>query len=122
MKVIVVDDETDVRRVARLCLTRVGKMDVLDVASGLEAVNLAQREQPDAIVLDVMMPAMDGPATLLALRANPATAAIPVIFLTAKSAGTEMTRLRSLGAAGVLSKPFDPMGFAADVRALVEGA
>jgi CheY-like chemotaxis protein len=120
VKVLIVDDETDVRRVARLCLTRVGRMDVLDAASGPEAIGVALIEHPDAILLDVMMPAMDGPSTLAALRANPVTAAIPVIFLTAKSLASEIARLRSLGVAGVLTKPFDPMAFAGEVRALVE--
>jgi len=121
MKVLIVDDETDVRRVARLCLSRVGRMDVFDAATGTEAVGLAFLERPDAILLDVMMPEMDGPSTLAALRANPVTAAIPVIFLTAKSLASEIERLQSLGVAGVLTKPFDPMAFAGQVRALVPG-
>jgi len=116
-----VDDETDVRRVARLCLSRVGRMDVLDAATGMEAVSVAAEQKPDAILLDVMMPSMDGPATLAALRDNPATATIPVIFMTAKSMTHELARLQALGVAGVLTKPFDPMAFAGEVRALVEG-
>jgi CheY-like chemotaxis protein len=95
-------------------------MDVLDASSGPEGVEKAVAERPDAILLDVMMPLMDGPSTLAVLRDNPATAHIPVIFLTAKAMGPEIERLRRLGVAGVLTKPFDPMSFAADVRRLVE--
>jgi CheY-like chemotaxis protein len=120
MKVLVVDDENDIRRVARLSLARVGGMEVADAGSGPDAIQKALAERPDAILLDVMMPTMDGPSTLAILRGNPATADIPVIFLTAKAMGPEIERLRALGVAGVLTKPFDPMTFAADVRALVE--
>jgi CheY-like chemotaxis protein len=120
MKVLIVDDENDIRRVTRLSLARVGKMDVCDAANGPEAVQKALAEQPDAILLDVMMPAMDGPSTLAVLRGNPATADIPVIFLTAKVMASEIERLRGLGVAGVLTKPFDPMTFSGEVRALLE--
>jgi CheY-like chemotaxis protein len=120
MRVLVVDDENDVRRITRLSLSRVGKMDVTDAESGPEAVQKALLERPDAIVLDVMMPSMDGPTTLAELRGRPETAAIPVIFLTAKVMASELERLRALGAAGVLTKPFDPMTFAGEVRAILE--
>jgi CheY-like chemotaxis protein len=120
MRVLVVDDEGDVRRITRLSLARVGKMDVSDAGSGPEALQKAACERPDAILLDVMMPTMDGPSTLAALRARPETASIPVIFLTAKVMTSELERLRGLGAAGVLTKPFDPMTFAGEVRAILE--
>jgi CheY-like chemotaxis protein len=122
VKILVVDDENDIRRVARLSLARVGQMDVVDAGSGPEAVHVARQERPDAIVLDVMMPNMDGPSTLAVLRADPNTAGIPVIFLTAKAMGSEIARLKTLGAAGVLTKPFDPMSFAASVRAILEAS
>jgi two-component system, OmpR family, response regulator len=121
MKVLIVDDENDIRRVTRLSLTHVGRMEVADASSGPEAIRKALLEQPDAILLDVMMPSMDGPSTLAVLRGNPATAAIPVIFVTAKVMASELERLRSLGAAGVLTKPFDPMTLAGEVRAILEG-
>lgn len=119
MKILVVDDEDDIRRVARLALGRVGGMEVVDTGRSEEAVDLAAREKPDAVLLDVMMPGLDGPATLAALRSDARTAAIPVVFLTAKAMPAEIQRLRALGAAGVLTKPFDPMTLAAALRAIL---
>ena len=120
MKVLIIDDESDIRRIARLGLERVGKMQVVDAASGAEGIEKARAEKPDAVLLDVMMPGQDGPATLQSLRADPLTASIPVIFLTAKALASEVERLRSLGAMGVLTKPFDAMALASQVRALLE--
>lgn len=119
MKILVIDDEDDIRRISRLALVRVGGMDVVDAASGVSGLALAIAEAPDAILLDVMMPGRDGPETLSLLRADPRTAHIPVIFLTAKAMASEVERLRALGAAGVLTKPFDPMSLAANVRAIL---
>lgn len=119
MKVLVIDDESDIRRIAKLGLSRVGGMEVVEATGGLEGVRKAAEEKPDAILLDVMMPTLDGPSTLAALRSDPATAAIPVVFLTAKAMTAEVERLRGLGAAGVLTKPFDPMTLASDLRKLV---
>ena len=116
MKILIIDDEDDIRRIARLGLSKVGKMDVIDVNNGEEGVKRAEAEKPDAILLDVMMPLMDGPATLNALQNNPATSSIPVIFLTAKAMSSEIERLKGLGARGVLTKPFDPMTLASQVR------
>lgn len=120
MKILIIDDENDIRRIARLGLSKVGKMDVVEAGSGAEGLEKAISEQPDAILLDVMMPVMDGPATLAALRNNPSTSSIPVIFLTAKAMPSELERLRSLGARGVLTKPFEPMTLPAQVRAVLE--
>jgi CheY-like chemotaxis protein len=120
MKVLIIDDDADIRLIAGLSLSRVGGMDVIEAASGAEGVRKAQDEKPDVILLDMMMPAMDGSATLAALRSQPATAETPVIFLTAKAIRVEIERLMALGAAGVLIKPFDPRTLAGDVRALVE--
>jgi CheY-like chemotaxis protein len=120
MKVLLIDDEDDIRRIARLSLSRLGAMEVVDAASGPDGIEKARRERPDAILLDVMMPGVDGGATLARLRADPATAGIPVIFLTAKAMSSELERLRRLGAAGVLIKPFDPATLATEVRALLE--
>lgn len=117
MKVLVIDDEDDIRKVARLALSRVGGMEVADTGRSEDAVDIAAREKPDAILLDVMMPGCDGPATLAALRADARTVAIPVVFLTAKAMPDEIQRLKTLGAAGVLTKPFDPMTLAAALRA-----
>lgn len=120
MKVLIIDDDADIRSIARLSLSRLGGMEVVEAASGAEGVRKAQDEKPDVILLDMMMPAMDGSATLAALRSQPATATTPVIFLTAKAMRAEVERLRALGAAGVLIKPFDPRTLPGDVRALVE--
>lgn len=120
MKVLIIDDDADIRSIARLSLTRLGGMEVVEAASGTEGVRKAQDEKPDVILLDMMMPAMDGSATLAALRSQPATATTPVIFLTAKAMRAEIERLRALGAAGILIKPFDPRTLPGDVRALIE--
>ena len=122
MKILLIDDEDDIRKIARLSLARVGKMEVVDAGSGLEGVRRAEEERPDAILLDVMMPGLDGPSTLAALRSNPKTAAIPVVFLTAKAMPAEVERLKGLGARGVLIKPFDPMTLPGQLRAALEGA
>jgi two-component system OmpR family response regulator len=120
MKVLIIDDDADIRLIAGLSLRRVGGMDVIEAASGLEGIRKAQEERPDAILLDIMMPTLDGSETLAALRSQPATALTPVIFLTAKAAGAEVERLMALGASGVLIKPFDPRTLSRDVRALIE--
>ena len=116
MKILVVDDEKDIRTIARLSLEKLGGMSVLEAGSGPEALEIATREAPEAILLDVMMPDMDGTATLAALQANAATAAIPVIFLTAKALPGEVERLKAIGAKAVLTKPFEPMTLAQQVR------
>ena len=91
-------------------------MEVVDASGGPEGVRKAASERPDAILLDVMMPGLDGPATLSALRSNPATAEIPVVFLTAKAMASEIERLLGLGARGVLTKPFDPMSLPQELK------
>ena len=120
MKILIIDDDADIRLIARLSLTRLGGMTVIEAAGGVDGVRTAQDEKPDVILLDMMMPAMDGLQTLSALRSQPATATTPVIFLTAKAVGDDVERMRSLGAAGVLIKPFDPRTLSQDVRALVK--
>ncbi len=116
MKILIIDDEPDIRSIARLSLSRVGRMEVVEADCGAAGVQVALAERPDAILLDVMMPSMDGPATLQALRSQPETAGIPVIFLTAKAMSREVDRLKALGARGVLTKPFDPMVLPAQLR------
>jgi len=119
VKVLIVDDEPDIRRIAKLGLSRVGGMEVVEAANGAEALVRAKEEKPDAVLLDVMMPGLDGPSTLARLRGDPATSGIPVVFLTAKAIAAELERLKLLGAAGVLTKPFDPMTLARELRALL---
>ncbi|MCX6538728.1 MAG: response regulator [Acidobacteria bacterium] len=120
MKVLIIDDDADIRSIARLTLSRLGGMEVVEAASGAEGVRKAQNEKPDVILLDMMMPAMDGSETLAALRSQPATAMTPVILLTAMAIGAEVERMTALGAAGVLIKPFDPRTLSEDVRALIK--
>lgn len=122
MRVLIIDDEADIRRIARLSLSRVGGMEVMDAGSGPEGVRQAEEERPDAILLDVRMPGLDGPGTLAALRDNPLTSTIPVLFLTAATTPAEMEDLRRLGARGILTKPFDPLVLPSQVRAALEGA
>jgi len=107
-RVLLIDDEDDVREVAQMCLELVANWDVVAARSGAEGVLLAAESQPDAIVLDVMMPGMDGSATYSRLQANPATRHIPVILLTAKILDPAIDRF-SVEVASVISKPFDPM-------------
>ena len=119
MKILIVDDEDDIRTIARLALTRVGGMDVREAGSGPDGVRQAAAERPDGILLDVMMPGMDGPSTLAELQKNAATESIPVVFLTSKAMASEVDRLHALGARGVLIKPFDPMTLASELRAIL---
>ena len=116
MKVLVVDDDDDVRTITKLSLTNVGGLAVVEARNGPEGLDLAQREHPDLILLDVMMPEMDGPQTLQALRQHASTADIPIVFLTAKALQSEIDRLRQFDVCGVLSKPFDPLTLAARLR------
>ena len=120
-KILMIDDEEDIRTVARMSLEAVGGFEVLLAASGEEGVEMAAREGPDAILLDVMMPGLDGPSTFRRLRERDGCSEIPVIFLTAKAQRAEVERLKELGPVGVLTKPFDPMKLPDEVRALLEG-
>jgi CheY-like chemotaxis protein len=114
---LLVDDEDDIRRVARMSLERVGGWTVTDASSADEALAAAQTERFDAVLLDVMMPDVDGPSTLGLLR--PIIGAdVPVVFLTAKVQPADVTRLRELGAVGVIGKPFDPMGLPGELARL----
>lgn len=116
-RVLVIDDEADIREVATSSLQLVGGWQVHSAESGAAGLHTAAQVQPDAVLLDVMMPDMDGPATLARLRTDPRTASIPVIFLTAKNGTSEHLGYAALGAAGVICKPFDPMTLPATVAA-----
>jgi len=107
-RLLLIDDEDDVREVARLCLELVGRWDVVTASSGAEGVELAADEQPDAILLYLMMPGMDGAATYRRLRSNPETREIPVVLLTAKIFERDTDR-DGLEGITVIGKPFDPM-------------
>lgn len=118
-RVLLVDDEDDIREVAGMSLETVAGWTVLAARSGSEGLRVAADQKPDAILLDVMMPDMDGPATFQQLRSNDATASIPVIFLTAKAQMREQRGFRELGAQGVISKPFDPLTLADQIAEIL---
>ena len=106
-KILIIDDEDDIREVASLSLETVAGWEVIKASSGAQGVARAAEHRPDAILLDVMMPGMDGPATFRELRKNPATAAIPVIILSGDSGQVTVNELLAAGAADFLAKPFD---------------
>ena len=116
-RILVIDDEEDIREVAKLSLEMLGGWEVLLARSGAEGLATAQAENPDTILLDVMMPEMDGPSTFRKLQENPATQKIPVIFMTAKVQAADQRRFKSLGATSVIAKPFDPVQLASLVSA-----
>jgi CheY-like chemotaxis protein len=116
-RILIVDDEDDIREIAKLSLEMVHGWEVLMAPSGGEGLSLAEVEKPDAILLDVMMPGMDGPTTFLRLQDNPATQDIPVILMTAKVQSADRQRFKRLGVASVISKPFDPLQLSAQVSA-----
>jgi CheY-like chemotaxis protein len=107
--ILVVDDEEDIRAVAALSLETIAGWTVYTATSGAEGIKRAIEMKPDAILLDVMMPEMDGPTTFQRLQQNPQTRDIPVLLLTAKVQGADQRRFANLGVAAVLSKPFDPL-------------
>jgi CheY-like chemotaxis protein len=116
-RILVIDDENDVREVTQLSLEILGGWTVLTARSGKEGIDTAIAEQPEAILLDVMMPEMDGPTTLQQLQANTTTRHIPVIFLTGKVQATDQRRFAELGATAFIAKPFDPITLVSQVAA-----
>ncbi len=121
MKVLIVDDEQELRSVARLGLELMGGMTCVEAASGEEALTAAAKERPDVVLLDMIMPGMDGGATLRRLRENPSTADIPVVLLTA-ALPAELQSLRALGVLDVIVKPFDPRKLASNLRMIMRSA
>jgi CheY-like chemotaxis protein len=118
-RILIIDDEDDIREVAALSLETVAGWEVMMAGSGAAGIVKAVEERPDAILLDVMMPLMDGPTTFRELRALPETAQIPVILLTAKVQAADQKRFSDLGVSAVMFKPFDPLTLAGDIaRAL----
>ncbi len=117
-RILLVEDDSDIRAVATLALERVGGFEVEACASGAAALDAISECRPDLVLLDVMMPEMDGPGVLERLRADSAGRDVPVVMLTAKVHHLETARLRDLGAVDVIHKPFDPMALPAAVRAI----
>jgi CheY-like chemotaxis protein len=118
-RILHVDDEPDIREVVELSMALDPAVELKSCPSGAEALALAASWDPDVVLLDVMMPEMDGPQTLLRLRQSAKTHAIPVVFMTARVQPREVAEFKSLGAAGVIEKPFDPITLARSVRACV---
>jgi CheY-like chemotaxis protein len=115
--ILVIDDEVDILRLIQTCLEVMGGWQVLIACSGNEGLRLAQNNQPDAILLDVMMPDMDGLTTFQQLQDNPSTRRIPVVLLTARGRSVDQGMFAELGVKGVLNKPFNPLKLADQVAA-----
>ena len=116
--IVYVDDEPDLRQIAKLALEDVGGLSVTLFENGKDALVYLATDQPDLILLDVMMPEMDGPSTFEALKALPNCGDIPVVFFTAKVQSNDIQSLLALGAVDVLAKPFDPMALADRIRGI----
>lgn len=114
--IFLIEDEEDIRTVASIALGKVGGFTVTGYASGQEALDQLESRSPDLILLDVMMPGMDGPEVLEKLRQTAAGKDLPVVFMTAKVQPQEVAHYKSLGAMDVIAKPFDPMTLADQVR------
>jgi CheY-like chemotaxis protein len=119
-RVLVVDDDPDIKLLAATSLSRIGGFEVRAVGNGKEAIEVASAWQPDAILMDVHMPDLDGPATASRLRVAEGTGTIPVVFITASVGAAEAAALSLLPVCGVLMKPFDPMTLPAEFSALLE--
>ena len=120
-RILFVEDDPDIRTVATMALEAVGGFSVLACDSGTQAVEKASAFSPDLVLLDVMMPGLDGPATLEALRRLPEIRETPVVFMTARVQTHEVNRYKEMGAADVIAKPFDPMALADTVRSIWSG-
>jgi CheY-like chemotaxis protein len=118
-RILVVDDDDAIREVAEMALQIVGGFEVLTASSGSQAWEVAERDPPDAVLLDVMMPGMDGPTLLAHFRADSRTRTIPIIVLTAKIQAGDRRDFDDLDIAGVIAKPFDPMQLAAEISTLL---
>jgi CheY-like chemotaxis protein len=118
-RILIIDDEAGIQAIARLGLKMEADWEVLTASSGAEGMAIAESQQPDAILLDVMMPGLDGLATFGQLQSNPATQCIPVILLTAKVQASEQSQFKRLGVAGVIPKPFNPLTLASEMAAIL---
>jgi two-component system, OmpR family, alkaline phosphatase synthesis response regulator PhoP len=118
-RLLMIDDEEAIQIVVKFGINMAAGWDVIAASSGKLGIDTAQKELPDAILLDVMMPEMDGIATFKALQANPITAKIPVIFLTAKAQTAERSQLNELGVSGVITKPFNSLDLPAQIATIL---
>jgi CheY-like chemotaxis protein len=118
-RILIIDDEDDIREVAALSLEATAGWQIFTASSGLEGISMASTEQPDAILMDVMMPGVDGPATFRRMQEDSTVAHIPVLLLTAKVQGVDQRRFASLGVTGILFKPFDPLTLAQQISEML---
>jgi len=114
-RILIIDDEDDIREVAALSLEATAGWQILTASSGAQGMVVAAAERPDAILMDVMMPGVDGPTTFRNMQQDPQIAHIPVLLLTAKVQGVDQRRFAGLGLAGILFKPFDPLTLAQQI-------
>lgn len=121
-KILYVEDEPDIQAIAQIALESVGGFSLKVCSNGNDAINEVSDFAPDLLLLDVMMPGIDGPSTLKELRKIPAFAQTPAIFMTAKVQEDEVSDLRALGAIDVIAKPFDPMELANKIRGIWKSA
>jgi len=119
-KILYVEDEMDIQSVAKIAIETVGGFTLKVCSSGDEALNEAESYAPDLFLLDVMMPGLDGPSTLVKLREIASLSQVPAIFMTAKVQSSEIDELLQLGALGVIPKPFDPMTLATQIKKIWE--
>lgn len=115
-RILYVDDDADIREIADMALGLDPSFDVRLAASGRDGISAARDWRPDLILLDVMMPELDGPGVLEILRQDPGTSHIPIVFITARTQAQEVAKLQEMGAHAVLAKPFDPMTLAEQVK------
>jgi CheY-like chemotaxis protein len=118
IKVCYVEDDEDIQRIVRMSLERIGKMTVQVVSDPMQAIDVIKTFQPDLVMLDWMMPAMDGPTLYRKMKEDAGTSALPVVFITAKAAQRDLDELKGLGAAGTISKPFSPKDLPDQLRAI----
>jgi CheY-like chemotaxis protein len=117
-RVCYVEDDEDIQRIVRMSLERIGKMTVEVVGDPTKAIDAIKIFKPDLVMLDWMMPAIDGPTLFRQMKARPETSSLPVVFITAKAAQRDLDELTSLGAAGTISKPFSPKDLPDQLRAI----
>jgi CheY-like chemotaxis protein len=117
-RICYVEDDEDIRRIVRLSLEKVGKMTVEVIGDPMVAIDAIKAFAPDLVLLDWMMPGMDGPTLFRAMKQQPEVSALPVVFITAKAAQLDLDELTAMGAAGAISKPFSPRDLPDQLRAI----
>ncbi|HXU43744.1 MAG TPA: response regulator [Burkholderiales bacterium] len=118
IRICYVEDDEDIQRIVRMSLERIGKMTVTVVGDPTKAIEAIVEFKPDLVMLDWMMPVMDGPTVFRHMKTRPETSGLPVVFITAKAAQRDLDELKALGAAGTISKPFSPRDLPEQLRAI----